>query len=125
MNLMSEHEIHTIGGDESFTPHVLQYMWNLNLAGERRTQIDASVFVSSPDELIAAIRRQTNYFQTKPQPEHPKGVLTSALINKKLGIEVDEREQLEGVLSLTLGRNNYLFNFNNHTIEILPEGNVQ
>lgn len=126
MNLQYEHQFETLGSDDSYFPQGLQYAVSTSLNGGDADLLAAQAFVSSIDELTNVLSQQ---LKSTEEDEQQKAQATakeqkqfsSEKIIKKLKMQFEEREQLEGVIRLSLGEAERFFTFDNQTLDRIPK----
>ncbi|KRT80993.1 hypothetical protein AMK59_5996, partial [Oryctes borbonicus] len=126
VNLQYLNELEIIGSDDSYIPQGLLYSFSKSLNGANRDIVLAEALVSSIDELTNVISQQLE--QTKKNEQQKADAtanenkpFSSSNVIKKLNMQFDEREQLEGAIRVSLGEAERYFTFNNRSLENLPQ----
>lgn len=129
MQIHFQEQAEVIGSHDQFYPKGLRYSEKYNFGGIRHDVLNLEVMVSSIDELINVFQKETQHFSeqyrnqeqnAESQRQHP---YSSIKIAQELGIEPDEREQLEGSLYLEYGLLQAMLSVDNHTISNLHQSN--
>ncbi|XP_019880306.2 vitellogenin-like [Aethina tumida] len=111
--------LQTIVTEGSFVPSTIKYSLEAKLGGLQRNLINVQAMVSSIDELINQGEKQTEYHRRSTEENHGshQQQFSSQRIAEILNLQVEEEEQLEGLLNLDLGNIQQIFSFDNHTME--------
>lgn len=119
--------IQTFGSDESMVPKGIYYSLREQMAGIQYRIATVQFYISRVDDLLQVTREQTAKFQRqqKQQREHSQeqeqNQWSSQNIAKLLNLQPEDKEQLEGFLSIELGNYQKMFAFDNRTVQDFSE----
>lgn len=119
-----------IGSEDEFFPNGLKSSLYYTSAGLRKKLFNVQAMVSSIHELIHVFNQQTSSYSKKLQQQkenHQQQIQyqwSSQKIADFLGLQPEEREQLEGNLYFENGAAEVMIGFDNGTIHKLIKGNI-
>ncbi|KAJ3639679.1 hypothetical protein Zmor_003023 [Zophobas morio] len=116
--------LQTFVGEDYAIPMGVKYTLQQKLGGVTSNILNAQAIVSSVEDLVNVFQQQTKEYQYQKQEKQGQHAVnipgSSEYVAKALGLQYEQREQLEGNLYLQMGTLQSIFSFDNHTVENLP-----
>lgn len=118
-----------IGSEDTYYPKEMKFSLRSSTAGLEKKLMNVDAIVSSIKDLVDIFKQQTSSFSRninkqkqsyEQQMQHP---WSSQKIAQLLGLQSDEREQLEGNLYYETESWGTMLSFDNETIPKLLKGN--
>lgn len=120
-----------IGSEDQFYPKLMKYSLQASSAGLKKKMISVHAMISSIEELVHVFEQQTSsYSQRREQQrqnhqQQSQHQYSSQRVSELLGLQPEEREQLEGDLYLEGGAAESMLSFDNQTINRIIKGKKQ